>query len=174
MEKKETTNQYADEKKWNVSFDLKAESEEEWLTGRKKRVPDHIFGPKKKTKKKKPLSPRVLLLSRGTPKIRVSETERREQAVEERWSNSVRYGEAVSKIMLKQVWASLRWVHILCIYQRRAKKKKKKRKKFACDVFVLLTHSNYAGIISDVTATDCCKMAALMVILYFELHHSYP
>ena len=127
---------------------------------------------------KKDLAPRVPLLTLGTRKIRVSETEQREREAEQRWSNSVRYGEAVTEILLKQVRASSYWILILYIYQRRAKKKKEKKKKkgWPETFFWYFWHTTITPALSMTSPLQTAghKMAALTVIFYFELHHSFP
>ena len=66
MRGKKTTDEYAEEKRWVFSFDLKEDSEDKFL--RERESPMYS----------KDLFPRVLLPILGTRNIRVSEAERRE------------------------------------------------------------------------------------------------
>ena len=67
------TDQYAEEKRWVFSFDLKEEREEKCLTERGRDF--QITGPMSS----KDLPPRVLMSILGTRNILVSEAERRER-----------------------------------------------------------------------------------------------
>ena len=71
--KKVTTDQYAEEKRWVFTFDIKEESEDECQTdgGREFQITGPMYS--------KALSPKVLLPILGTRNTRVSEAERRER-----------------------------------------------------------------------------------------------